>query len=114
MVARGDVHWCDFGDPTGSAPAYRSPAVVVQGDKLNRSATNTTMVAPLTSNTRRASVPGNVFLSSVWTGLPEDAVFLADQVTAVDVSQLESRPVASLPSSLVTEIDKGLRLALDL
>ena len=88
--------------------------MVVQADKLNRSASNTTMVVPLTSNTRRASVPGNVFLSSVWTGLPEDSVFLADQVTAVDVGQLESRPVASLPSSLVGEIDKGLRLALDL
>ena len=50
MIEQGDVWWADLGEPQGSAPGYRRPVVVVQGDALNRSRIGTVVCVPLTSN----------------------------------------------------------------
>lgn len=44
MVARGEISWTDFGDPAGSSPGYRRPAVVVTSDRFNRSRIKTVIV----------------------------------------------------------------------
>ncbi|MHA7168084.1 type II toxin-antitoxin system PemK/MazF family toxin [Arthrobacter bambusae] len=33
VVIRGSVHWCDLGEPAGSAPAKRRPVLVIQADE---------------------------------------------------------------------------------
>ena len=48
----------------------------------------TVLVAPLTSNLRWASAPGNVLLPSKLTGLPQDSVANVSQLTAVDREEL--------------------------
>ena len=56
---QGEVWWADMDEPTGSAPGFRRPVVVVQGDAINRSRIATVVCVPLTSNLRLADAPGN-------------------------------------------------------
>ncbi len=113
MIRRGEVCWVDFGEPRGSAPAKRRPAVVVQSDQYNKSRIATIVVLPITSNTALAQHPGNVFVPDVASGLSKDSVVNVSQPTTVDRADLD--PTASvLPENLMDAIDAGLRRVLGL
>jgi mRNA interferase MazF len=111
-LARGDIHWLDFGPAHGSAPAKRRPAVIVQGDDFNRSLLSTVVVAAISSNTALADYPGNVFLAAATAGLPRDSVVNVTALATVDKSALGER-ISALPSYLLVELDAGVRLVLD-
>lgn len=113
MTERGSVHWVDLGEPVGSAPAKRRPVLVVQADSYNRSRISTAVVAVLTSNTRAAELPGNVFAPASATGLPKDSVINVTQLVTLDKDSL-SAEVAMLPTYLLGEVDAGLRRVLAL
>ena len=108
MVIRGDVCWCDLGDPRGSAPAKRRPVVVIQSDDYNRSRLGTVIVAVITSNTALAAMPGNIFLPAVVTGLPKDSVVNVTQLVTVDRAHLDPQAVSRVPVHLIEELDRGL------
>ena len=110
---RGDICWADLGEPRGSKPAKRRPVLVIQADAYNASKLSTTLVAVITSNTAFAAMPGNVFLPAVASGLPKDSVLNVTALVTVDKADLDP-PVARLPPSLMTEIDRGLRRVLNL
>lgn len=114
MVTRGDVHWCDLGEPSGSGPAKRRPVLVIQADEYNRSRIATTIVAVLTSNTSLAAMPGNVFLPAVATGLPKDSVVNVTALATVDRSDLDPHSVGQIPNHLMLEVEQGLRGVLNL
>ena len=91
VISQGEVWWADLPEPTGSAPGYRRPIVVVQGDAFNRSEIATVVTVPLTSNLRWADAPGNVRLTARLTGLPGDLVANVSQVVALDRGMLTER-----------------------
>lgn len=113
VIRRGDVRWMDLGAPRGSRPAKRRPVVVVQSDPANASRLSTTMVASITTNTALVTAPGNVFVPAKVAGLPKDSVVNVTTVTAVDKTELEPA-IGQLPTPLMQEIDRGLRLVLGL
>ena len=80
-----------MGEPTGSAPGYRRPVIVVQGDALNRSLIATVVCVPLTSTLKWADAPGNVLLTASATGLDRDSVANVSLIVALDKSQLTER-----------------------
>jgi len=112
-MRRGEVCWVDFGEPKGSTPAKRRPAVVVQSDRYNSSRISTTVVLPITSNTALARHPGNVFVPALVSGLSKDSVVNVSQPMTVDRSDLDDTG-EKLPDSLMDAIDAGLRRVLDL
>lgn len=91
VVAQGEVWWADLGEPTGSAPAFRRPVVVVQGDAFNRSRIATVVCVPLTSNLKWAEAPGNALLTQRDTGLPKPSVANVSQIITLDRSVLSER-----------------------
>ena len=91
MIAQGEVWWADLPAPEGSAPGFRRPVVVVQGDAFNRSALRTALCVPLTSNLRWAEAPGNVLLTARSTGVPRDSVANVSQLVTLDRSVLVER-----------------------
>lgn len=113
VIKRGEVWWADLGEPRGSSPALRRPVLVVQDDLLNASALTTVMVAPLTSNLRRAEAIGNVALPSSETGLGRASVVLVCQIVALDKAFLDQL-VGSLSAGARRKVDRGLELALGL
>lgn len=113
VIRRGEVCWVDLGEPKGSAPAKRRPAVIVQSDRYNSSRISTVVVLPITSNTALASYPGNVFIPAPASGLPKDSVVNVSQPMTVDRSDLSDTGV-ELPGSLMDAVDSGLRRVVDL
>ena len=85
MIARGEVWWADLPEPSGSAPGFRRPLVVVH------SRISTVVCVPLTSNLRWADAPGNVLLPAGLTGLPKDSVANVSQIVTLDRGSLTER-----------------------
>ena len=88
VIGQGEVWWADLGEPTGSAPGFRRPVVVVQSDALNRSRIGTVVCIPMTSNLKWANAPGNVLLKAKLTGLSKDSVANVSLIVALDKRQL--------------------------
>ena len=83
-MTHGELWWVDFGFPNGSEAGLNRPAIVVQSDELNKTAINTVIVVPLTSNVRLADYKPNVLLKTKATKLKEDSVALPPLITALD------------------------------
>ena len=113
MIRRGSIWWADLGKPQGSKPAKRRPVLVIQADSFNTSRLNTALVAVITSNTRLAAVPGNVFLPAAAAGLAKDSVVNVTALVTLDKSDLQDE-TGYLPASLMHEVDRGLRSVLSL
>ncbi|HET7387116.1 MAG TPA: type II toxin-antitoxin system PemK/MazF family toxin [Nocardioidaceae bacterium] len=108
-MTRGEIWWVDFGEPFGSAPGYRRPAVIVSSDRFNRSRLATVIVAAVTSNTRLADAPGNVQLPEGL--LPQRSVVNVTQLLAIDRKLLRQR-IAAIDTVEQHRLDEGLRLVL--
>ena len=111
VISQGEVWWADLPAPVGSAPGFRRPVVVVQGDALNRSRISTVVCVPLTSNLRWADAPGNVLLSARLTGLPKDSVANVSQVLTLDRDLLTER-VGKLPRAKLELLLTGINTVL--
>jgi mRNA interferase MazF len=113
VTVRGSICWADLGEARGSRPAKRSPVLVIQSDPFNASRLNTTVAAVITSNTALAAMPGNVFLPASASGLPKDSVVNVTALVTLEKTDLEA-PTGHLPTSLMHDVDHGLRRVLGL
>ena len=91
MISQGEIWWADLAEPRGSAPGFRRPVVVVQGDSFNRSRIATVVCVVLTGNLRLADAPGNVTLAARATGLDRDSVANVSQIVTLDKAALIER-----------------------
>lgn len=112
VVKQGDIYWVDLGEPTGSAPGYSHPHVVVQNDEFNSSQISTIVVCALTSNLKRASSPGNVLLNVGEGNLPKRSVVNISQISTVDRSQLQEK-IGTLSNGRVREVLDGIYLLIE-
>ena len=110
-VSQGEIWWADLPEPTGSAPGFRRPVLVVQGDPLNRSHLATIVCVTLTSNLKWATAPGNVALPAGTTGLPKDSVANVSQLVTVDKAELTER-TGKLPRRTVELVLSGIDVVL--
>jgi mRNA interferase MazF len=108
VIRRGDVCWLHFRG-SGSEPAGRRPAVVVQHDRFNRSAITTTVVAAVTSNLRLGAMPGNVRLRAGEAGLRQPSVVNVSQLATVDRARLGAR-IGALSATRLRQVLEGLGL----
>lgn len=113
MIRRGQIWWVDFGEPRGSEPGFRHPALVLQRDEVNASRLNTVIVCVLTSNKALGPAPGNTLLPRRHTGLPMDSVANASQIATLNKDDLETL-VGTLPRRLLDRVDDGVRWFLGL
>jgi mRNA interferase MazF len=110
-IQQGDIVWLDFGDPRGSEPGFRRPAIVIQSDEFNHSRIGTILCVPLTSNLHIANVPGNLLLRKSETGLDRDSVANVAQISAQDRSRI-GECIGSIPERRLQALFRGLDLVL--
>ena len=110
-VRQGDVVWLDYGDPIGSEPGFRRPAVVLQSNAFNRSRIGTIVCVPLTTNLNLARVPGNLLLRQSETGLDRDSVANIAQIGAQDRSRI-SDWVGSISERHLQRLFDGIDIVL--
>jgi mRNA interferase MazF len=113
LIRRGQIWWVDFGEPRGSEPGFRHPALVLQRDEVNASRLNTVVVCVLTSNKALGAAPGNTVLSRRHTGLPMDSVANASQIATLNKDDLETL-VGTVPQRVLDRVDEGVRWFLGL
>lgn len=112
-MRRGDIWWATLPPPVGSGPGGRRPVIIAQADHVIKSRIRTVIIVTVTSNLNLARYSGNVLLPSHLSGLERDSVANVSQIYSLDKTLL-TEYVATLPDSLMDEIDEGLRLVLDL
>lgn len=113
MIRRGEIWWASLPKPEGSEPGYRRPVLVVQTKDFNESGIRTVVVLTITSNLRLAGAPGNVLCHKRDTGLARESVINVSQVATVNKARLTER-IGMLPSTMMQEVETGLRLVLSL
>lgn len=113
MIRRGEIWWASLSEPAGSEPGYRRPVLVVQTNEFNEGGIRTVIVLAITSNLRLAGAPGNVLCRTRDTGLARESVINVSQTATVNKARLTQR-IGMLPSTLMQEVEAGLRLVLGL
>ena len=109
VINQGDIFWIDLDEPGGSEPGYIHPSVVIQNNMFNHSNINTVIVCSLTSNLKRAAIPGNILLEPGEANLPKQSVVTTSQVFTVDKSQLREF-IGALSKKRVRQILDSLKL----
>jgi mRNA interferase MazF len=110
VIRQGDVFWIDLGEPSGSSPGFRHPQVVLQNDIYNRSRLGTVVVCGLTSNLKRAEIPGNVLLDEGEANLPKRSVVNVSQILTVDKDELIEKVGTLSPERVLQILDGVYRL----
>jgi mRNA interferase MazF len=110
---RGSVWWADLPEPTGAAPGYRRPILLIQADAFTNSRLATVVAVVITSNLRLAAAPGNLLLPAAESGLPKDSVVNVSQIVTLDKQTLDEL-IGHVSARTLTLIESGIRLVLDL
>ena len=113
-VSRGDVVLVDFPFASGRGQKLR-PAVVVQNDANNRRLA-TTILAPITSNTRFQNEPTQIAVDpgtpdGSSTGLLKASAIKCENLATVE-TRLVRRKIGILPSILLGQLETALKASL--
>jgi mRNA interferase MazF len=81
--------------------------VVVQNDVFNESRIHTVVVCALTSNLRRARIPGNVLLPEGEADLPEQSIVNVSQLFTVDKEDLLDK-IGCLSTEYIQQVFVGI------
>lgn len=82
IVKYGEIYLHDFGKHTGSIQNEVHPAVVIQGDDINRNS-STTIVACITPATKKKYLPSHIFIGAKY-GLTKSSMIMTEQLVTVN------------------------------
>jgi len=109
---RGDIYLADLNPSRGSEQAGIRPVIIVQHSNIDRF-TRTVVVIPLTTNVRRAQIPGTIVIPAGEGGLNQESVALCYQIVVIDRERLQ-RQIGKLSSSYLQQLAEAIRYTLDL
>jgi mRNA interferase MazF len=112
-MRRGEIWWASLPEPSGSAPGFRRPVLIISADSFNESRINTVVAAAITSNLHLAEAPGNVQIPVRGTGLSRPSVVNVSQIITLDRTDLTER-LGRLNPERLRQVENGLRLVLSL
>lgn len=111
-VRRGDIHWVDFGIPTGSEQGGRRPALIIQNDIGNKNST-TTIIAAITSTKYGVKYPFHVEISIKESGLSKDSTVKLEQIRTISTNRLVGL-IGRLSPHKMLEVDEAIRASIGL
>jgi mRNA interferase MazF len=112
MVKRGEIYWLQLPSATGSEQAGRRPVLIIQNDTGNQFSP-TTIVAAITSHTRRRPYPFHVAFTAQESGLRLDGTVLCEQIQTVDQGKLEGL-AGAFSAEKMQEVNRALTRSLGL
>lgn len=107
-IRQGDVFWALAEKSPGAAQGVLHPQVVLQDDLFNASRIATVVVCALTSNTKRASEPGNVMLQAGEANCDTTATLGLGRLASVAIEEL-GEYIGRLSFERVSQILEGIR-----
>ena len=109
---RGDIYLADLNPSRGSEQAGVRPVILVQRQNLDRF-TRTVVVIPVTTNLRRAQIPGTVLIAAGEGGLSQESVALCYQIVVIDRQRLQ-RQLGTLSAVYLQRLGEAISYTLDL
>jgi len=121
IIRRGDIYRADLSGGRGrEAKGRATPVLVISSDGINQHPLVLTVVVGTAARNRSRSYSTDVAVTAAETGLKCDTVFMAFQIRALVVNRLVPDPAGIpkragvMPRHKMAEVDKALRLVLDL
>jgi mRNA interferase MazF len=111
-VLQGEIYWIHPGDPTGAYAGFRQPHVILQNNIFNHSHLETVICCALSTNLKRADIPGNVLLEPGEGGLLHQSVVVVSSLCSVEKSNL-GEYIGSLAPERLAHILEGVCLLLE-
>ena len=105
-INQGDLYWVERVDDSETPIPH--PHVIIQDNLLNHSRIHTVVACALTSNLKRASLPGNVLLDSGEANLDKPSVVEVSKVSAIEKARLGDY-IGTLTSQRIDQIWAGIR-----
>ncbi|MBD2604394.1 type II toxin-antitoxin system PemK/MazF family toxin [Scytonema hofmannii FACHB-248] len=109
---RGDVYLADLNPSRGSEQAGIRPVIIIQRNTLDRF-TTTVVVVPLTSNLRRAKIPGTIVIPLGEGGFTQESVVLCYQIVVIDRQRL-MRKLGTISPNYLLMLKEALKYTLEL
>jgi mRNA interferase MazF len=106
-IEQGDIYWTHSAQPQDLDAPIPHPYVVVQPTVLNQSRIDTVVVCALTTNVKRASLPGNVLLAAGEANLPKQSIVEVSKVSVVAKADL-GEYIGTLSAERVAQIFAGM------
>lgn len=108
-MKKGDIYYADLSPVVGSEQGGNRPVLIVQNDVGNRYSP-TVIVAAITSQTGKASLPTHIGISMQESGLPKSSVALLEQIRTIDKSRLKQY-VGRISKSEMALVDKAIQVS---
>lgn len=89
-VRRGEVWLADLNPTQGSEQSGMRPVIIFQNNLISRFST-TAIAIPLTTNSRRASLPTCLLIGQGEGGLAQDSIALCHQMRVLDKTRLQRK-----------------------
>ncbi|MBI4078806.1 MAG: type II toxin-antitoxin system PemK/MazF family toxin [Candidatus Levybacteria bacterium] len=111
-MKRGDIWSADLRGGTGFEVGKRRPAVIVSKDIIH-AISPTVIIVPLSLQAYSILGPERVLIHRKDANLTKDSVALVTQIRAIDKTRLVKK-MGSLPREVMQEIEKAIKVILDL
>ena len=109
IVKRGDIYYADLSPVIGSEQGGIRPVLIVQNDVGNKYSP-TVIVAAITSQINKATLPTHIEIDAKEYGLIKDSVILAEQVRTVDKRRLREK-IGRLDKNLMDKVNDALSIS---
>ncbi len=110
QVKRGDIYYARLDPVVGSEQSGFRPCLIIQNDTGNRHSP-TVVIAPLTSKTKKTSMPTHYPLP-IGNGLDLPSVVLLEQVRTLDKSRLDDNRIGRLDEITMKGIDRAIAVSM--
>ncbi|MGK5083170.1 type II toxin-antitoxin system PemK/MazF family toxin [Bdellovibrionota bacterium FG-1] len=114
-MKRGEIYWADLIPRSGSEQLGRRPVIIISHDVFNESPQwHSIIIVPVSTSEKQAQRgPSAVFLQKGTADLKYSSVALCHQITTLDRSKFKER-IGMLPASILSEVESGIKAALDI
>lgn len=110
LIKRGDIFFADMGDGIGSEQKGVRPVLVLQNDVGNKYSP-TTIVALITSISKKMNLPVHHEIRKEISHLPQDSIILLEQIRTIDKARLLKK-VSTLEGINMDTINQKILISL--
>ena len=112
-IKQYEIWTADLNPQIGTEPGKTRPVLIIQTNLLNQIPHPSTIVCPLTTNTKEGSDILRVHLKKGEANLHQNCDVMMDQIRAIDNNRLMKK-VGDLPKNLIETVKENLLIIIDL
>ena len=109
-IKRNEIYYADLSPTQGSEQYGIRPVLIIQNNIGNRYSP-TTIIAPITSVTKKTNLPTHVFVKT--KVLPKGSVILLEHIRAIDKTRLRNF-IGRIEAQTIKKVDQAIRISLDI